>query len=68
MAEETSGAEGMMVDTDLVRQLAALLTDSDLSEIVIPSRTRRCSPLTVIEDVPSSCMKACLCAARVAAI
>ena len=41
MAEETSGAEGMKVDTDLVRQLAELLTGSDLSEIEVQDGARR---------------------------
>jgi acetyl-CoA carboxylase biotin carboxyl carrier protein len=41
MAEETSGAEGMMVDTDLVRQLAELLNASDLSEIEVQDGERR---------------------------
>jgi acetyl-CoA carboxylase biotin carboxyl carrier protein len=41
MAEETSGAEGMMVDTDLVRQLAELLNESDLSEIEVQDGVRR---------------------------
>jgi acetyl-CoA carboxylase biotin carboxyl carrier protein len=41
MAEETGGAEGMMVDTDLVRQLAELLNASDLSEIEVQDGVRR---------------------------
>jgi acetyl-CoA carboxylase biotin carboxyl carrier protein len=41
MAEETSGAEGMQVDTDLVRQIAELLKDSDLTEIEVQDGVRR---------------------------
>jgi acetyl-CoA carboxylase biotin carboxyl carrier protein len=41
MAEETSGAEGMQVDTDLVRRIAELLKDSDLTEIEVQDGTRR---------------------------
>jgi acetyl-CoA carboxylase biotin carboxyl carrier protein len=41
MAEETGGAEGMTVDTDLVRQLAELLNESDLSEIEVQDGVRR---------------------------
>jgi acetyl-CoA carboxylase biotin carboxyl carrier protein len=41
MAEETGGAEGMTVDTDLVRQLAELLNASDLSEIEVQDGARR---------------------------
>jgi acetyl-CoA carboxylase biotin carboxyl carrier protein len=41
MAEETGGAEGMAVDTDLVRQLAELLKTSDLSEIEVQDGVRR---------------------------
>ena len=41
MAEETSGAEGMQVDTDLVRQIAELLKDSDLTEIEVQDGARR---------------------------
>lgn len=41
MADTNDGAEGMKVDTDLVRQLAELLTDSDLSEIEVQDGARR---------------------------
>ena len=41
MAEETGGAEGMTVDTDLVRQLAELLNASDLSEVEVQDGARR---------------------------
>jgi acetyl-CoA carboxylase biotin carboxyl carrier protein len=41
MADTEDGAEGMKVDTDLVRQLAELLTDSDLSEIEVQDGVRR---------------------------
>lgn len=41
MADTTSGAEGMKVDPGLVRQLAELLTDSDLSEIEVQDGARR---------------------------
>ncbi len=41
MAEEEGGAEGMKVDTDLVRQLAELLNESDLSEIEVQDGVRR---------------------------
>ena len=39
---DTNGAEGaMQVDTDLVRQLAEMLNDSDLSEIEVQDGARR---------------------------
>jgi acetyl-CoA carboxylase biotin carboxyl carrier protein len=39
---DTDGAEGaMQVDTDLVRELAAMLNDSDLSEIEVQDGARR---------------------------
>jgi acetyl-CoA carboxylase biotin carboxyl carrier protein len=41
MAEETGGAEGMTVDSDLVRQLAELLNENDLSEIEVQDGVRR---------------------------
>ena len=41
MAEETSGADGMQVDTGLVRQIAELLKDSDLTEIEVQDGARR---------------------------
>jgi acetyl-CoA carboxylase biotin carboxyl carrier protein len=41
MAEDTGGAEGMTVDTDLIRQLAELLNASDLSEIEVQDGARR---------------------------
>ena len=41
MAEETSGTEGMQVDTGLVRQIAELLKDSDLTEIEVQDGARR---------------------------
>ncbi len=41
MADTTRGAEGMKVDPGLVRQLAELLTDSDLSEIEVQDGARR---------------------------
>ena len=41
MAEDTGGAEGMTVDTDLIRQLAELLNASNLSEIEVQDGARR---------------------------
>jgi acetyl-CoA carboxylase biotin carboxyl carrier protein len=41
MAEETGGAEGMTVDSDLVRQLAELLNENDLTEIEVQDGVRR---------------------------
>ena len=41
MAEQQKGGDGMKVDTDLVRQLAAMLNESDLSEIEVQDGERR---------------------------
>jgi acetyl-CoA carboxylase biotin carboxyl carrier protein len=42
MADENGGGEGaMQVDTDLVRQLAEMLNESDLSEIEVQDGARR---------------------------
>jgi len=42
MADENGGGEGaMQVDTDLVRQLAEMLNESDLSEIEVQDGVRR---------------------------
>jgi acetyl-CoA carboxylase biotin carboxyl carrier protein len=42
MTDKKAGAEGaMQVDTDLVRQLAEMLNDSDLSEIEVQDGERR---------------------------
>ena len=41
MAEQQEGGDGMKVDTDLVRQLAEMLNESDLSEIEVQDGARR---------------------------
>jgi acetyl-CoA carboxylase biotin carboxyl carrier protein len=41
MTEENGAEEGMRVETDLVRQLAALLNENDLSEIEVEDGDRR---------------------------
>ena len=51
MAEQDDGASGMKVDTDLVRQLAEMLSDGDLSEIEVQDGERR---IVVKRNVASS--------------
>ena len=51
MAEQDDGASGMKVDTDLVRQLAEMLSDGDLSEIEVQDGARR---IVVKRNVTSS--------------
>ena len=41
MTDTKAAAKGMQVDTDLIRQLAELLNDSDLSEIEVQDGERR---------------------------